>query len=56
MDETQLETGLANYFDINRRMKLAEKFDEERSTQLFDHVLNILVTQSEQQDARHILQ
>ena len=47
MDEEQLEAGLDNYFDINRRMRLAEKFDEERSTQLFDQVLNILVQISE---------
>ena len=55
MEDSQLEMGLANYFDINRRMKLAEKFNEERSTQLFDQVVDILVTHSETQDARMIL-
>ena len=43
MEDSVLEKGLGNYFDINRRMKLAEKFDEDRSNQLFDEVLNILV-------------
>ena len=55
MEDSQLEMGLANYFDINRRMKLAEKFNEERSTQLFDQVVDILVTHGETQDARMIL-
>lgn len=47
MDESQLEAGLGNYFDINRRMKLADKFAEERSSQLFEEVVNILVSNSE---------
>lgn len=36
MPDNQLEFGLDSYFDINRRMRLDEKFDEERST----HLLN----------------
>ena len=56
MEDSQLEKGLANYFDINRRMKLAEKFDEERSNQLFDEVLNVLVQVSEECDARMVLE
>jgi len=32
MEESQIEMGLDNYFDINRRMRLAEKFDEDRSS------------------------
>lgn len=55
MDDNQLEMGLDKYFDINRRMRLAEKFDEERSNQLLDEVLNLLVQVSEECDARTVL-
>ena len=47
MPENQLEQGLDNYFDINRRMRLAEKFDEERSTHLLDQILTVLVQLSD---------
>ena len=56
MEDSVLEKGLGNYFDINRRMKLAEKFDEDRSNQLFDEVLNVLVQVSEECDARMVLE
>ena len=56
MDENILEKGLDNYFDINRRMRLAEKFDEDRSNQLLDEVLNVLVQVSEECDARMVLE
>ena len=32
MDDSQTEDGLESYFDINRRMRLAEKFDEDKSS------------------------
>ena len=56
MDDNILEKGLDNYFDINRRMRLAEKFDEDRSNQLLDEVLNVLVQVSEECDARMVLE
>ena len=56
MEDNILEKGLDNYFDINRRMRLAEKFDEDRSNQLLDEVLNVLVQVSEECDARMVLE
>ena len=56
MDDNILDKGLDNYFDINRRMRLAEKFDEDRSNQLLDEVLNVLVQVSEECDARMVLE
>ena len=56
LDDNILEKGLDNYFDINRRMRLAEKFDEDRSNQLLDEVLNVLVQVSEECDARMVLE
>ena len=51
MPENQLEDGLDSYFDINRRMRLAEKFNEERSTALLDEVIDLMIQISGQFDA-----
>ena len=55
MEDELLEEGLKNYFDMNRRMRLADKFNEERSTQVLDQVINILVSTSEAIDAKRLI-
>jgi len=34
MEDEQLEIGLDNYFDGHKRMTLADRFEEERSTEI----------------------
>ena len=50
-----MEMGLDSYFDINRRMRLSDKFDEERSTELLETVIDVLIQVSEKCDARLLI-
>ena len=56
MEDEQLEQGLDSYFDGHKRMVLADRFEEERSTEILTQVIDLLVHHSEQLDARQYLQ
>ena len=47
MSPNQLQKGLAHYFDINRMMKLRDKFDEPGAITILENVIDRLILFSE---------
>ena len=39
MSENQRSNGLRNYFDVNRMMKLRDKFDEQDAITILEYVI-----------------
>ena len=50
MEENQLKDGLKSYFDINRVMKLSEKFADEEVVSVLEQVIQQLIDISVQCD------
>ena len=55
MSENQRSNGLRNYFDVNRMMKLRDKFDEQDAITILENVIDRLILISEQVESSQFI-